>query len=184
LTYESLAVWDIHVAACVAAGAGTLGGLLDNLGRVELQALLAASLLGGRAGIERLLLAKVGAGVVVVVVVARVVRDSSRSRSGLAGLLGALEQRRQICQGLLDRLGLPSRIRRLLLVRLDLGLGDLIRPPLRRRRGIEHIEILVLRRREHAGVSSSRLCGLELLGLQPGVTALHQGLHDLMVAEF
>ena len=93
-------------------------------------------------GVESVLLTKVGA----VVVVAGVGRDGRR-RGHVPGRLGALEQRRQVGEGLLDRLGLPGRIGRLLLVRLDIRLGELGRLALRLlRNGIEHLEIPLLGR--------------------------------------
>lgn len=86
MTYETLPVRYIHITTRIAARTRTLVRLLDDLRSVEPQALLAARLVGGRALVEGLLLAKVGA--VVVTVLVR--RDGAR-RSGLAGLLGAFE---------------------------------------------------------------------------------------------
>lgn len=178
MAYETFPVRDIHVAASVAAADGTPVGLLDDLGRVELQALLAAVLIGGCARVEGLLLAKVGA----VIVLVRIRRDGS-GRAGLGGLLGTLEECGQICQGLLNRLCLLGLVCRLRLVGQDLGLGELLRPLLRRCRGIAHLNIFILGRREHAAVGRSRADRLEQLDPRPGLATLHQGLHDLVVSK-
>jgi hypothetical protein len=140
-TYKSLAVRDVHVTTGVAPGTGPAASLLDDLGCVKLKALLATSLVGGGAGVKGLFLAKVGA----VIVHFDIVRGNGRF-SCPANLLGAFEQCGQLRERLLNRFGLLGLLRRLLLVGLDLGLGEflLLCLLLRKRCCVEHLQILLV----------------------------------------